>query len=134
MNSMQRSHAKKIIFVGIGLLVLAGLLQIGTKILSRRTVSGFESCAARGFPVLELYPRQCRTPDGKTFTEDIGNELEKDNFIRIASPRPNEVVASPLQVRGVARGSWFFEASFPIELRDANGNVLVSHYASVEGE
>jgi len=30
---------------------------------------------------MESYPRQCRVPDGETFTENIGNELEKDDLI-----------------------------------------------------
>ena len=31
----------------------------------------FEECAAAGNPVMESYPRQCRTPDGKHFVEEI---------------------------------------------------------------
>jgi hypothetical protein len=27
----------------------------------------FDDCAAAGYPVMESYPRQCRTPDGRTF-------------------------------------------------------------------
>ncbi len=34
------------------------------------TVSSFEDCAAAGYPVMESYPRQCRTPDGRNFTEE----------------------------------------------------------------
>ncbi len=32
---------------------------------------GFEECVAAGNPVMESYPRQCRTPDGKHFVEII---------------------------------------------------------------
>lgn len=32
-------------------------------------VRSFEDCASAGYPVMESYPRQCRTPDGKTFVE-----------------------------------------------------------------
>jgi hypothetical protein len=53
--------------------------------------------------------------------EDIGNGLEKADLIRAHSPRPNQVIASPLTISGEARGYWFFEASFPIRLLDANG-------------
>ena len=34
------------------------------------TVSSFKECA-KLYPIMESYPRQCRTPDGKTFVEDI---------------------------------------------------------------
>jgi hypothetical protein len=33
-------------------------------------VDSFEKCVNNGNPVLESYPRVCRTPDGKTFTEE----------------------------------------------------------------
>jgi len=31
----------------------------------------FEECAAAGFPVMESYPRQCTTADGKHFIEEV---------------------------------------------------------------
>lgn len=34
-------------------------------------VTNFEECAAAGNPVMESYPRQCRTPDGSHFVESI---------------------------------------------------------------
>lgn len=33
--------------------------------------SSFEDCMKAGYPILESYPRQCKTPDGKTLTEKI---------------------------------------------------------------
>ena len=77
---------------------------------------------------------QCRTPDGKTFTEDIGNELEKKNLIRIEKPRPNDKVLSPLEIKGEARGYWFFEASFPIKLIDGNGNEIAHGIAQAASD
>lgn len=54
--------------------------------------------------------------------------------IEVASPLPNQKVASPLTVTGKARGSWYFEASFPVELKDAKGNVLVQTPAQAQSE
>ena len=34
-------------------------------------VNSFEDCAAAGNPVMESYPRQCRTEDGRHFVEEI---------------------------------------------------------------
>ena len=79
-----------------------------------RTVTDFISCAQAGYPLMESYPRQCRTPDGRVFVEQI--TLDKSDLIVVDSPKPNEVVSSPLVVKGRARGNWFFEANFPIEL------------------
>jgi len=88
------------------------------------SVNSFEECIKAGNAVLESYPRQCVAEDGKTFTEYIGNELEKLDLIKIESVRPNQVIISPLYVNGFARGFWFFEASFPIKLYDESGNEI----------
>ena len=34
-------------------------------------INSFEDCVAAGNPVMESYPRQCRTEDGKHFVEEI---------------------------------------------------------------
>src|SRR4030042_511886 len=91
---------------------------------STASINSFEECIAAGNAVLESYPRQCKTEDGKTFTEYIGNELEKFDLIRVESVRSNQVIASPLYISGLARGYWFFEASFPIKLYDESGNEI----------
>jgi len=90
----------------------------------RPIINNFKECVSAGYPVLESYPRQCKTPDGKSFTEDIGNELEKSDLIKIDNPRPNQIIESPLFVKGEARGNWYFEASFPAKLFDDNGFLL----------
>ena len=103
------------IAIGVALLLVTGTLYLwGGR--GESPVRNFAECAAGGFSVMESYPRQCKGPDGQTFREDIGNELLKDDLIRVATPRPNTTVASPLTVRGMARGNWFFEARFPVKL------------------
>jgi hypothetical protein len=37
----------------------------------KNEITSFEQCAAAGNPVMESYPRQCRTPDGLHFVETI---------------------------------------------------------------
>lgn len=34
-------------------------------------INSFEDCEAAGYPIMESYPRQCRTSDGKHFVENI---------------------------------------------------------------
>ncbi len=97
------------------------------------TVSNFEECVAAGYPVLESYPRQCRA-NGQIFTEDIGNELEKMDLIKVNNPRPNQQISSPLTIEGEARGSWFFEADFPVKLYDANDNLIGTAIAQAQDE
>ncbi|OGZ68643.1 MAG: hypothetical protein A3D44_03965 [Candidatus Staskawiczbacteria bacterium RIFCSPHIGHO2_02_FULL_42_22] len=58
----------------------------------------------------------------------------KDDLIWAASPLPNDVLVSPIMVTGQARGNWFFEASFPVALLDANGKVLAQVPAQAQSE
>lgn len=97
-------------------------------------VASFEDCVKAGFPVLESYPPQCKTSDGKSFSQKIGNELEYVDLIVVDSPRLNTLLTSPVEVKGKARGTWFFEASFGVEIKDANGLELGNAVAQAEGE
>lgn len=94
----------------------------------------FEECVSLGYPVMESYPRQCRDASGNQFTENIGNELEKQDLIKLASPRPNDVISSPLNLKGEARGNWFFEASAPVVLTDWDGKIIAEHFITAKGE
>jgi hypothetical protein len=87
-------------------------------------VQSFEQCVAAGNAILESYPAQCQTKDGKLFTENIGNEIQMSDKIRITSPRPNHYLVSPVMITGEARGTWFFEATAPVKLIDEAGNVV----------
>ena len=72
----------------------------------------------------------------KAVAEVNGNASEKAELIRVTTPQPNQVVQSPLIIKGEARGYWFFEASFPVKLVDANGkNIpLDPPYIMAKGE
>ena len=52
------------------------------------------------------------------------NMSSKEDLIRVGSPRPDQVVLSPLVIGGEARGYWFFEASFPVRVLDGDGTEL----------
>ena len=111
-----------VIIVVLGVSVYFIMFSIGEAPMV--DVDNFEECVSANYLVMESYPRKCQTPDGKIFTEDIGNELEKLDLIKIDSPRPNQIIESPLSIKGEARGFWFFEASFPVKLFDDNGFLL----------
>jgi hypothetical protein len=123
---------KKIIIILI--IVLIALIAIYfTNFRASDSISDFNSCLSAGYPIMESYPRQCRVGD-QTFVEDIGNKLEKMDLIRADFPKPNDVVSSPINIRGEARGYWFFEASFPVKLTDKDGNIIAQHYAQAKDD
>lgn len=91
------------------------------------------------FPILILLPFAVVAAfmyfrGGTVQPRDVGNWRDKQDLIQVKSPRPNDTIRSPLTVYGEARGYWFFEASFPVRILDANGKELVVVPAQAEGE
>jgi len=54
--------------------------------------------------------------------------------LNITSPKEGGVIQSPIIVKGFARGTWYFEASFPVKVVDAKGNVIGQGIAQAESD
>lgn len=117
------------------LLIVVIFLALGFLLVKKFPLEplNFEDCVQRGFSVMESYPRQCRSKKA-TFVEDIGNALQKLNLIVLENPKPNSRVGSVITLSGNARGYWFFEATFPIDVLDANGKIVGQGYGEAKGE
>jgi len=63
-------------------------------------------------------------------------EAHKDisDLIKVEKPLPNIGITSPLEIKGKARGSWFFEAEAPVKLVDENYKVLAETSIKAEGK
>ena len=72
--------------------------------------------------------------DEKRATVDSADEKELSDKIRIAVPEPGTEISSPLEIKGQARGTWYFEGDFPIYLLDSNGKELAVAIATAQGE
>jgi hypothetical protein len=94
-------------------------------------ITNFDECVAAGNPVMESYPRQCNDKQGNHFTEKIAAE-KKD--IILDYPIAEQTVTSPLKLSGRARGSWFFEASFPVILTNWDGLIIASGTATTKSD
>jgi hypothetical protein len=99
-------------------------LRLGT-VLARRTEAGSYAIVLRAV-----------TPTSATLsvTERGPQAGPADDEIRVTAPIPEQLVESPLTVSGEARGSWYFEASFPVKLLDGNGRLVVARPAQAQGE
>jgi len=60
------------------------------------------------------------------------NNATADNIV-VTSPTPQSVMGKGFKIIGKARGSWFFEASFPVNILDSNGKSIVQTYAEAQG-
>ncbi|EKD99817.1 MAG: hypothetical protein ACD_22C00171G0013 [uncultured bacterium] len=50
------------------------------------------------------------------------------------SPKPNEIITSPLTIKGKAVGTWYFEGDFPISILDSDNNIVFQTYVSAKGD
>lgn len=54
--------------------------------------------------------------------------------IIITNLQQNQIINSPLKIEGRARGSWFFEAVFPVKLLDGGGKQIAEAQAQAVGD
>lgn len=62
----------------IGLLIIAGCVE------EQKAINSFEDCVEAGNPVMESYPRQCMTAEGKNFVEEINQDKIPKELLDIA--------------------------------------------------
>ncbi|MDP3093791.1 MAG: GerMN domain-containing protein [bacterium] len=60
-------------------------------------------------------------------------KIETEN-IKIDNPESDQIISFPLIIKGQARGSWYFEASFPIKLLDKNQKELAVTIAEAQAD
>jgi len=135
MSPLSNKHA--FLFI-LAALIIGGLVSSLSQSVKRddinSSIDSFESCVDAGGAIMESYPEQCRISGGKSFTRDIGNELEKIELIISAFPRPGNMIKSPLIATGQARGYWFFEASFPVYVLNNRNQVIGVGFATADDE
>ncbi len=64
----------------------------------------------------------------------VENVTPVDNVIMLDAPLPNQKVSSPITLSGKARGTWFFEGSFPIVIVNWDGLIIGEGHATAQGE
>lgn len=68
--------SKNYLIILVTLFVAIGIF-LGTQLRETKTIqdiTSFEACAQAGYPIMETYPEQCRTPGGRTFVKEISNQ------------------------------------------------------------
>ena len=63
-----------------------------------------------------------------------GSEDKETAEIEVTTPQPEGLVESPLRIEGRARGSWYFEGTFPVVLTDWDGLIIAEGFAQAQGE
>ena len=66
---------------------------------------------------------------------DIAAHIKsKIDRIVLESPAPYATIDSPVALKGKARGNWFFEASFPVNVVNWDGLIIGQGIATADGE
>lgn len=74
------------------------------------------------------------SPDTNDFGEVVQNFDGESDLIRVTSPAPGATIESPVTITGEARGTWYFEASFPIYVVDWDGKIIGEGYAEAQSD
>jgi len=86
-------------------------------------VVNFQSC---GTDVKASDQELLRTRDQITDYNPNNDERPLNELIQIDEIYPGSIISSPYRITGKANNAWYFERSFPVKLKDENGNVLYS--------
>lgn len=54
--------------------------------------------------------------------------------VQLDYPKSGQIISSPLEIVGRARGNWFFEASFPVMLVDWDGKIIAQGIATAKSD
>lgn len=73
-------------------------------------------------------------PSAPMPTEPCGEEKQDEGDVVVFSPEPDQVITTPLVIKGKARGFWYFEADFPIKVYDKDNNLLGISIAQAQGD
>lgn len=74
-------------------------------------------------------------PSPETVPEDVAQMITAmGDTIVLDAPAPYSTLTSPVTVSGRARGTWFFEGSFPITIVDWDGLIIGEGVATATGE
>ena len=144
---MKRAPLIVIIVLGALVVGLGAVLAYQLWFKPQPSITSYAECVAAGYPVLESYPEQCRTPDGQTFTnpdatplpseptsEPTGEFTSEGGTAIILDDWAETPVGSPLTLSGQVPGNWSSEGRFPVQVTDRDGQVLAEATAVLDGD
>lgn len=73
------------------------------------------------------------TTSTTTASTTVINQTDYSDEVILTKPVPNAILGTTTTITGQARG-WYFEGTFPLELRDSNGLVIAQGVATAQGD
>ena len=120
---------KKILIATIIILLVVAI------VIAAKLFSGEDSWICQdGQWVRHGNPSAAMPANGCDDNDQQGSGFQQNEEIIVTLPQANQAINSPLKIEGKAKGSWFFEAVFPVKLVDANGNNLAASQVQAIGD
>lgn len=117
---MSRDKVTKI----VGLVIVIALIGIGVVLWSSQanSINSFEKCKAAGNPILESYPEQCMTPDGKIYARpfEVGDQV---TYVGTLVCLPHKNTSGPVTL----------ECAYGLQTNDGNYHGLKDQNQTVFG-
>lgn len=117
---------KRLFFLALSLSIIS---SCGTKKASNQHTS--EEQDTREKPENRNRERAAPSPSSP---EQNNNQRATSELLEIEAPLPKQNISSPLEIKGKARGQWYFEGNFPVVLEDSKGNILARGAAEAQGQ
>ena len=80
------------------------------------------------------HPAPAHTVSAPAVTPSVPSDAPLSARVVLFSPLPSSSVSRSFDVSGQAPGQWFFEAQFPIQVRDGRGNVIGRTTGHTDGD
>jgi hypothetical protein len=132
------------------ILIITIILAAGAVMLGVRMTSGPEDAwicqngewVKHGNPTSFKPSLPCeknkKNDENTNFQEKESQDSQVDdsagNDVKVTHPMPNDTISSPVEIIGEARGTWFFEGSFPVKLINKDGKTITEAPAQALGE
>lgn len=124
---MQKHHSTAVIGFVVGAILILGLVYF-FKLLNIKVFYGPNNSLVKSLEELKL---EQETKEG---SRSAGKVKELEGDITVTAPLEDAVVYSPLEIKGLAKGPWFFEGSMPVSLYDAEDKLVVSGVLTAVGD
>jgi len=72
--------------------------------------------------------------NNETIIDNNTDNTVTEQKIILEAPLPNDIIKSPLSIKGQAVGTWYFEGDFPIKLLDENNQAIAVSFATALGD
>lgn len=126
----------------VGLIILASIGALFLFVLNQKKADAPRACTMDAMlcsdgTALGRTGPDCTFPDCPTSVvpADVQAQIDaKKVLIVLTKPTPLSLISSPITLTGMARGYWFFEASFPITIINWDGLIIGEGIATAQDD